>query len=770
MASLAIHPDGELLLAGYHSGSIRVFDIQNGTTEQEFHYHKGRIHRLAFSPSSADTFISASGDSTSRIYSMKGLGKRNDVRVQTTVLKGHTAAVLSCAIGTANMIVTGSEDATVCFYKPTKLFDTPSLEPKEILTQHRTPVTGLKFSSDAHQLISASRDGQVHIWTISRYASTEAVTLTNTLAHCHADWINDIALSNTNNGLLVTASNDNTLKIWDTIPKVSTGDDDDMEIVSANVEEARVTLRGHQGSVNSVSFAYGCIVSGALDNTIRVWSHKGTEITCLRGHTEKVTSCDLWIKLKGVNRVDKDNDQQWSQTVDEKEVELSRKTHTVEKMLVASASEDGSIRLWLPTKPEQLCVYDAHAQPMNDIVVSNESIVTSSRDKTVRSWQIPTNVFTSDNASTSAVTPQLIEPSSHLDEVMAIATSRDCSLVFTVSRDANLFVWSMLAGSSDDSAMDTGTVKNQMSSKPFRIVQSIKAHEEAILGMSLVRSDAQSHTLVTGSVDRTIKIWTVTATTHNEKKVSIKRLRTDTTIDGPVSFVSGHWDTPYFVVGENKSFDSLTFHLYSSSTLERLKTYQTQTCHWPLTSLITRNEHQRYILTIGSSSHELCSYDLSLIESTDSRLYSSHASSIEYRTPTPSEWITSIDALDNGRVLYLGTAHGCVYSTNDRLSDITNWNKHQVSSKERSVTGLCTINNEFVFTSGHDNVIRVQHRTDGHGKAKENTEQEGEILGQYPVPAPITQMCAWQQKNSAVFGVVAGDLLGNLYLVQWYSS
>ena len=770
VASLVIHPDGELLIAGYHSGSIRAFDIQNGTMEQDFHYHKGRINRLAFSPSSADILISASGDSTSRIYSLKGLGKRNDVRVQTTILKGHTAAVLSCAIGTGNMIATGSEDATVCFYKPSKLFDAPSLEPTEILNEHRTPVTGLKFNSDAHQLISASRDGQVHIWAINRYASTASVTLTNTLAHCHADWINDIALSNTNNGLLVTASNDNTLKIWNTTPKVSTGDEDDMEIVSATVEEARVTLRGHQGSVNTVSFAYGCIVSGALDNTIRVWSHKGTEITCLRGHTEKVTSCDLWIKLKGVNRVDKEANQQWSQMADEKEAELSRKTHTVERMLVASASDDGSIRLWLPTNPEQLCVYDAHAQPLNDIVVSNESIVTSSLDKTVRSWQIPTNVFTADNPATSAVTPQVLEPSSHLDEVIAIATSRDCSLVFTVSRDANLFVWSMLAGRTDDGAMDTDTVKNQMSSKPFRIVQSIKAHEEAILGMALVRSDAQSHTLVTGSVDRTIKIWTVTATAHTEKKVSIKRVRTDTTIDGPVSFVSGQLDTPYFVVGENKSFDSLTFHLYSSATLERLKTYHTQTCHWPLTSLITRNEHQRYILTIGSSSHELCSYDLSLIESTDSKLYSSHASSIEYRTPTPSEWITSVDALDNGRVFYLGTATGCVYSTSDLFSEITNWNKHQVSSKERSVTGLCAINNEFVFTSGHDNVIRVQHRTDGPSKKKDDAEQVEQILGQYPVPAPITQMCAWQQKNSGVFGVVAGDLLGNLYLVQWYSS
>ncbi|CAF5083236.1 unnamed protein product, partial [Rotaria magnacalcarata] len=41
-----------------------------------------------------------------------------------------------------------------------------------------------------------------------------------------------------------------------------------------------------------------------------------------------------------------------------------------------------------------------------------------------------------------------------------------------------------------------------------------------------------------------------------------------------------------------------------------------------------------------------------------------------------------------------------------------------------------------------------------------------DILGQYPVPAPITQMRTWKQSNNGIFGVVAGDTLGNLYLVQ----
>jgi len=284
--------------------------------------------------------------------------------------------------------------------------------------------------------------------------------------------------------------------------------------------------------------------------------------------------------------------------------------------------------------------------------------------------------------------------------------------------------------------------------------------------MALIRSDSQNHTLVTGSVDKTIKFWTI-INNSNENKCSIKRFKTESTNNGPVSFICGQYDMPYFVIGENQSFDSLTFHLYSSSSFQRLKTYQTQTCQWPLSSLLTLNEHKHCILTIGSTSNELCSYDLSLIDSTDSKLYVSYASKIEYKTSFPSEWITSIENLDDMKMFYLGTNTGNIYSTSNLFTDNNSWNKNQLSSKQRSITSVCSINNEFVFTSGFDNVIRVQYRND---HIKTIDEQEGEILGQYPVPAPITQMRTWKQQSNGIFGVVAGDTLGNLYLVQWYSS
>ena len=122
-------------------------------------------------------------------------------------------------------------------------------------------------------------------------------------------------------------------------------------------------------------------------------------------------------------------------------------------------------------------------------------------------------------------------------------------------------------------------------------------------------------------------------------------------------------------------------------------------------------------------------------------------------------------------MFYLGTTTGDIYSTSNLFTDVTTWNKTRLSSKQRAITGLCTANNEFVFTSGYDNVIRVQRRNDYNTDMNDDDEQDEDILGQYPVPAPITQMKTWRQNNNGTtFGVVAGDTLGNLYLIQWYSS
>ena len=63
---------------------------------------------------------------------------------------------------------------------------------------------------------------------------------------------------------------------------------------SGESEQAKeLTLKGHSGWVNSVSFSPDGkrIVSGSVDKTLKVWdAETGQEVLTLNGHTQTVTS------------------------------------------------------------------------------------------------------------------------------------------------------------------------------------------------------------------------------------------------------------------------------------------------------------------------------------------------------------------------------------------------------------------------------------------------------------------------------------------------
>ena len=75
---------------------------------------------------------------------------------------------------------------------------------------------------------------------------------------------------------MVTASNDNTARIWD----------------AENGNEYAV-LRGHRGGVDSAAFSGDGkrVVTASDDTTARVWDvESGSELVVLQGHTGRVNS------------------------------------------------------------------------------------------------------------------------------------------------------------------------------------------------------------------------------------------------------------------------------------------------------------------------------------------------------------------------------------------------------------------------------------------------------------------------------------------------
>jgi hypothetical protein len=120
---------------------------------------------------------------------------------------------------------------------------------------------------------------------------------------------------------------------------------------------------------------------------------------------------------------------------------------------------------------------------------------------------------------------------------------------------------------------------------------------------------------------------------------------------------------------------------------------------------------------------DLHSFDLSLINATENKLLTSYPKQIEliFTLSIKDEWISALDVVNNSH-FYLGTVKGTLFDTANPLGDVSSWKKRRLSPKERSITAICTLNNEFLFTSGQDNLIRVHRLVASDDEEEEEKE------------------------------------------------
>jgi WD40 repeat protein len=213
-----------------------------------------KIVRSASFSADGQRIVTASGDSTARVWNLQG---RELVKLQ-----GHKENVSSASFSAdGQRIVTASDDRTA------RVWD---LQGRELvkLQGHKERVSSASFSADGQRIVTASDDRTARVWDLQ---GRELVKLQG---HEGGVWS---ASFSADGQRIVTASDDRTARVWDLQGR---------ELVK---------LQGHEGEVMSASFSADGqrIVTASDDRTARVWDLQGRELLKLQGHEKIVRSASF---------------------------------------------------------------------------------------------------------------------------------------------------------------------------------------------------------------------------------------------------------------------------------------------------------------------------------------------------------------------------------------------------------------------------------------------------------------------------------------------
>ncbi|MDJ0508904.1 MAG: TIR domain-containing protein [Crocosphaera sp.] len=324
---IAFSPDGKMIASASRDKTIKLWKLENPLLTI-FYGHSSRVYEVSFSPD-GQIIASAGRDKTIKLWNTQGH--------LLDTLKGHQGEVEKVTFSPdGKIIASASWDDTVKLWKKDeqnqdnhhfKLFKTiHSCDGYPYTHQcpgHRDQVHGITFNPNGKTIVSLSKDKTAKVWsrdgtllktfvmedgtevsevTFSRDGKILALSRDNLVelqewqwkdiykrfqilggceiddSECqgHQNTIEGVAIS-PDSQMIISASRDNTLKLWDLKGQLLT------------------TLRGHHSEVEGVALSSNgkMIASASRDGTIKLWDNKGKLITTLNGHAAEVYAVEF---------------------------------------------------------------------------------------------------------------------------------------------------------------------------------------------------------------------------------------------------------------------------------------------------------------------------------------------------------------------------------------------------------------------------------------------------------------------------------------------
>jgi WD40 repeat protein/serine/threonine protein kinase len=332
------------------------------------------------------------------------------------------------------------------------------------LKGHTNIVNFIALSPDGKRLASASDDQTVKVWDTT--SGQEVLTLKG---HTNVVW--SVAFS-PDGKRLASASDDQTVKVWD-----------------ATSGQEVLTLKGHTSGVRSVAFSPDGkrLASASEDHMVKVWdASSGQEMLTLKGHEEDVYCVAFSPDGKRLASAGVDQTVRvWDGTTGQELLTLKGHTNWVASVAfspdgkrLASAGWQQTIKVWDTTTGQEVLTLSGHpnAYGVNAVAFSPDGkrLASASYDQTVKVW----------DATSGQETLTL---RGHSGPVRSVAFSADGKRLASASEDRTVKVWDVM---SDQEAL------------------TLKGHTNVVWSVAF---SPDGKRLASASWDRTLKVWDATS-------------------------------------------------------------------------------------------------------------------------------------------------------------------------------------------------------------------------------------------------------------------
>ena len=316
-----------------------------------------------------------------------------------------------------------------------RLWDLTSGDCVGILKSHQGRVRAIAFTPDGQILASGGDDLAIELWDVS----TQTVRQT---LEGHTDNIRSIIISS--DGRLLSSSDDGSIRFWI--------DGKCLRTIKAHSQPVWTVAMSHDGSL---------IASGSVDNTVKLWdSNTGSQIAMFQ-HQGSV----------------------------------SQVAFSPDGQTLASASYDRTVRIWDISSKRQLKTL-LHYDWVQSLVFNDNNLITCSRDRQIRYW----------NLNTEQVETTI---DSYSNGILSIAVSPDSEQIASTNDDRTIQLWNIASNKIE--RVSIGHAKN--------IWSVAYSHDNRFLASASDDCTVKIWNKLTGRLYRTIRgnswFWTVAFDPNN---------------------------------------------------------------------------------------------------------------------------------------------------------------------------------------------------------------------------------------------------------------